>query len=103
MTANYLFFFMFQPHKKASPASGHTPHAEKAEELRKKVPAFFSLEPTLLRKAGTLFFSNRIYFFHAWPQPSCLTTWIEDSSFLQTTKTSLTHLYISDLFVFLQP
>lgn len=81
MTANYLFFSCFSLTKKHPLLQGHTPHAEKAEELRKKVPAFFSLEPTLLRKAGTLFFSNRIYFSHAWPQPSCLTTWIEDSSF----------------------
>jgi len=94
---------MFQPHKKASPASGHTPLSEKAEELRKKVPAFFSLEPTLLRKAGTLFFQTAYTFLTLGHNRPALLLGLRIHRSVQTTKTSLSHLYISDLFVFLQP
>lgn len=99
MTANYLFFSCFSLTKKHPLLQGHTPHAEKAEELRKKVPAFFSLEPTLLRKADTLFFQTAYTF----PTLGHILLGLKIHRSVQTTKTSLTHLYISDLFVFLQP
>lgn len=81
MTANYLFFSCLSLTKKHPLLQGHTPLSEKAEELRKKGPGLFFFRTDLVTKGRHLVFSNRIYFSHDWPQPSCLTTWIEDSSF----------------------
>lgn len=103
MTANYLFFSCFSLTKKHPLLQGHTPLSEKAEELRKKVPAFFSLEPTLLRKADTLFFQTAYTFLTLGHNRPALLLGLKIHRSVQTTKTSLSHLYISDLFVFLQP
>lgn len=103
MTANYLFFSCFSLTKKHPLLQAIHPTQKKRRNYGKKSRPFFSLEPTLLRKAGTLFFQTAYTFLTLGHNRPALLLGLKIHRSVQTTKTSLTHLYISNLFVFLQP
>lgn len=102
MTANYLFFSCFSHTKMHPLLQAIRPSQKKRKNSGKRFRPFF-FRTDLVTKGRHLVFSSRIYFSHACHNRPALLLGLKIHRSVQTTKTSLAHLYISDLFVFLQP